>query len=266
MPIKVLKNHGVINKDGELVSLNVKKLTLEQKAVIKKICEEKIQEYIASRGLSIWDYRLLDDNPVPDSLRFRVLKEAKGRCSLCGSTKDERPLDVDHIIPRSRHGKTEYSNLQALCSKCNRSKRDEDSTDFRSIIQGEAHDDCPFCTYINSGEKLIENEYAVAKLDKYPVTNGHTLVIPKRHFSEYFDITQAEQNGIYELVRIRRKQLIEEDSSIEGFNVGVNSGKVAGQTVFHCHVHLIPRRKGDIEDPRGGIRGAIPNKMKYREA
>jgi len=72
MPIKVLKSHGVINKDGELVSLNIKKLTLEQKAVIKKICEEKIQEYIASRGLSIWDYRLLDDSPVPDSLRYRV--------------------------------------------------------------------------------------------------------------------------------------------------------------------------------------------------
>ncbi len=265
MPIKVLKKHGVINKEGELVSLTVGKLSIKQQAEIKRICEEKLQAYVASKGLSIWDYRLLDEYPIPDSLRYRVLKEAKGRCSLCGATKDERVLDVDHIIPRSKGGKTEYSNLQVLCSKCNRSKRNEDSTDFKSIIQREPDNDCTFCNYMRSGEKIIENQYAFAKLDKYPVTSGHTLIIPKRHFSEYFDITQGEQNGIYDLIRIRRKQLIEEDSSIEGFNVGVNSGRVAGQTVFHCHIHLIPRRKGDVEDPRGGIRGAIPSKMKYRE-
>jgi len=265
MPIKVLKSHGVINKDGESVSLNVKKLTLEQKAVIKKICEEKIQEYIASRGLSIWDYRLLEDNPVPDSLRYQVLKEANGRCSLCGATKDERPLDVDHIIPRSHHGKTEYSNLQVLCSKCNRSKRDEDSADFRGIIQAEVHEGCAFCDYIKSGEKLIENEYSLAKLDKYPVTEGHTLIIPKRHFPDYFDITKVEADAVYDLARIRRKQLLEKDSGIEGFNMGINSGEVAGQTVYHCHVHLIPRRKGDLKDPMGGVRGVIPDKMKYHK-
>ncbi len=265
MPIKVLKAHNIISKEGELVSLNVRKLNLEQQAEIKKICEQKMQEYITSRGLSIWDYRLLDESPVPDSLRYRVLKEAKGRCSLCGATRNERPLDVDHIIPRSHHGKTEYSNLQVLCSKCNRSKRDEDSTDFRNIIQAEARDGCAFCDYMKSGEKLIENEYAFAKLDKYPVTEGHTLIIPKRHFLDYFNITKVEADAVYDLVRIRRKQLLEKDSQIEGFNMGINSGEVAGQTVYHSHLHLIPRRKGDLKDPRGGVRGVIPDKMKYHD-
>jgi ATP adenylyltransferase len=97
MPLRVLSKHQVVSKDGELVSLNVKKLTFEQKAQIKMICEQKLQEFVVKRGLGIWDYRLLDTEPVPDSLRYRVLKESGGRCALCGVTKKERPLDVDHI-------------------------------------------------------------------------------------------------------------------------------------------------------------------------
>ncbi len=207
--------------------------------------------------------RLLDDNPIPDLIRYRVLKEAKGRCALCGATKDERPLDIDHIIPRSQRGKTEYANLQVLCSKCNRSKRDVDSTDFRNLLGSAFDETCTFCNYAKGDGKLIENEYAFARIDKYPVTDGHPLMIPKRHFSDYFDITKAEQDAISDLLRIRRRDLMDNDSKVQGFNVGVNSGKVAGQTILHCHVHLIPRRKGDLEDPRGGVRGVIPAKMKY---
>ena len=265
MPIKVLKKHGIITKDDDLVKLNVEKLSLQQKAEIKKICEEKMQEYIASRGLAIWDYRLLDDSLIPDSLRFRVLKEAKGRCSLCGVTKDERPLDIDHIIPKSRAGKTEYSNLQVLCSKCNRSKRNEDTTNFKDILKERIDPRCDFCIYALRGEKLLENDYAFAKLDRYPVTDKHTLFIPKRHFADFFEITKVEQDAIHDLIRIRRRQLFETDPKIEGFNIGVNSGEVAGQTIFHCHIHLIPRRKGDMDDPHGGVRGVIPGKMKYRK-
>ena len=88
-------------------------------------------------------------------------------------------------------------------------------------------------------------------------------MIPKRHFSDYFDMKKVEQDAIADLLQIRRRHLMEEDSKIQGFNVGVNSGRVAGQTIFHCHVHLIPRRTGDLEDPRGGIRGVIPSRMKY---
>jgi ATP adenylyltransferase len=132
MPLKVLRRHSVIDSDGQLVSLNTKNLTLEQKAHIRMVCEQKLQSFVQERGIGIWDYRLLDDDPIPDSLRFLVLKAAGGRCQLCGILAKERPIDVDHIIPRSRGGKTELANLQALCSKCNRSKRNQDETDFRS--------------------------------------------------------------------------------------------------------------------------------------
>lgn len=262
MPIRVLEHHGLIRREGELVSLslNVKRLTLEQKAEIKRICEAKIQGFIESRGLSIWDHRLLDDNPVSDSLRLRVLKEARGRCALCGATRDERILDVDHIIPRSKGGKTEYENLQVLCSKCNRSKQDKDDSDFRNLLESSFSENCVFCQLKNSRGKVVENDYAFAVPDENPVTEGHTLIVTKRHFADFFESTRKEQNAAHDLLNIRRKQLMEQDSSIKGFNIGVNSGKAAGQTVFHVHIHLIPRREADISDPRGGVRNVIPAK------
>ncbi len=264
MPIRVLKRHQIIDSSGELISLNAKKLTLEQKAEIKKICESKIQEYIVARGLCIWDYRLLDNEPMPDSLRYRILSEANSRCALCGATKDDRPLDIDHILPRSKGGKTVYENLQVLCSKCNRSKRDTDNKDFRSIERGDVVG-CVFCELSKGTSHVLENEYAFVIADKYPVTEGHSLVIPKRHFADYFSIAKVEKDAIDDLLQMRRKQLIESDCTIQGFNVGVNAGEVAGQTVFHCHIHLIPRRKGDVEDPQGGVRGVIPQKMSYKK-
>lgn len=263
MPIKVLSKHGVIVREGDLISLTTQKLSFEQKAELKKICEEKLQEYVASRGLAIWDYRLLDTEPIPDSLRFRVLKEAKGRCALCGATKNETPLDVDHIIPRSKGGKTVYENLQVLCSKCNRSKGNKDQTDFRGEIANKFEVGCLLCEKMKTQEILIENDFSFAILDSYPVSKGHTLVIPKRHVADYFEMTKNERNAVHDLLRIRHKQLLETDPSIDGFNVGVNTGKAAGQTVFHCHIHLIPRRLGDTHHPKGGVRGVIPNKMSY---
>ena len=263
MPIKVLSKHGLIKRDGELVSLNIGKLTLEQKAELRKICEQKMQEYIASRGLGIWDYRMLDDSPASDEMRLRILKEAKGRCALCGATKDERPLDIDHILPRSKGGKAEYENLQVLCSKCNRTKRNTEDTDYRHIVEAEYQEGCVFCKKAK-GNVILENEYTFAILDSFPVSKGHTLIIPKRHFGDYFDISKAEQDALNDLIRVRRKQLPEEDKTILGFNVGVNSGAVAGQTIWHCHIHLIPRRKGDTPNPRGGVRGVIPNMMNYK--
>jgi ATP adenylyltransferase len=121
MPVKVLKRHGAIESDGKLVTLAVSDLIIEQKANIRMLCEQRLQVFV--QGLSIWDYRMLDDDPVPDSLRFLALKVAGGRCQLCGVTKNERPLYVDYILPRARGGKNDLANLQVLCSKCNRSKR-----------------------------------------------------------------------------------------------------------------------------------------------
>jgi ATP adenylyltransferase len=181
MPLKILKRHGVVASNGELVSLSTEKLTLEQKAHIRMICEQKLQSFVKKRGIAIWDYRLLDEEPIPDSLRFQVLKASGGRCQLCGVPTKERPIDVDHIIPRSRGGKTELTNLQALCSKCNRSKRNQDQTDFRSWPLAAADPKCVFCEPEVIPHVVEKSGSVFAIKDKHPVTPGHMLVVPIRH-------------------------------------------------------------------------------------
>ena len=132
MPLRVLSKHGVLNRSGELVNLELPKLTLKEKATIRRLCEEKLQAFIESRGLSIWDHRLLETDPVPNSVRYQVLKAAGGKCELCGVSAKEAVLHVDHIQPRSRGGSNEMSNLQCLCEQCNLGKSNRDDTDFRS--------------------------------------------------------------------------------------------------------------------------------------
>jgi diadenosine tetraphosphate (Ap4A) HIT family hydrolase len=122
---------------------------------------------------------------------------------------------------------------------------------------------CVFCAATENREIILENHYVFAILDAFPVSEGHTLIIPRRHIPDYFEMTEEEQKGANELLRIRRDQLLESDPSIKGFNVGVNCGKEAGQTIFHAHIHLIPRRSGDTPSPKGGVRGVIPDKMSY---
>lgn len=263
MPVRVLGKHHVVEKDGDIIRLNVGKLTLSQKARIRMLCEQKMQEYVEKRGLSLWDYRLLEADPIPDSARYMILKESGQRCALCGATKAERPLDVDHIRPRSRGGTNDLWNLQVLCSKCNRSKGNKDDTDFRGDGSSASDPECPFCSSDFQGRAIDENETALAVLDAYPATEGHTLIVPKLHTEDYFALTARERADIDELLRLRVGKLRNEDEKTTGFNIGINCGTSAGQTVMHAHVHLIPRRDGDVEDPRGGVRGAVPGKMKY---
>ena len=121
---------------------------------------------------------------------------------------------------------------------------------------------CIFCN-IESSRKIDEDDLFYVIRDGFPVTDLHTLIIPNRHIETYFELTEAEVLSLNTMIN-KHKQLIEqEDSSVTGFNIGMNCGEDAGQTVFHCHVHLIPRRKGDMEEPKGGVRGVIPDKRVY---
>ena len=104
----------------------------------------------------------------------------------------------------------------------------------------------------------LQNELAYAIHDKNPVTPLHALIIPKRHTPDYFDLEIAEILACHELMRTFGKQLMNADGLISGFNIGVNAGRIAGQSIFHCHIHLIPRRPGDVDNPKGGIRHLIP--------
>tara|TARA_Y100000589_G_C27023557_1_gene575929 strand:- start:495 stop:869 length:375 start_codon:yes stop_codon:yes gene_type:complete len=122
--------------------------------------------------------------------------------------------------------------------------------------------DCVFCN-LDESRIEIENDLALSFKDLYPVTNGHTLVIPKRKVQSFFDLTEEETAAMFELLHLQKEDLKNKDSSITGFNIGINDGEDAGQTIMHCHIHLIPRRSGDMEDPRGGVRGVIPEKQSY---
>lgn len=120
---------------------------------------------------------------------------------------------------------------------------------------------CPFCQ-LDKKQILLENKNAVAFFDKYPVQKGHMLIIPKEHVPTYFDASNQQINDIHELIKLGKK-LLDREFSPDGFNIGVNIGFYGGQTIHHLHFHLIPRYKGDIEDPRGGIRNMLPNLVKY---
>lgn len=122
---------------------------------------------------------------------------------------------------------------------------------------------CPFCSD-NIQDRIVADYQSVFAIeDKYPVTNGHLLVIPYRHTEDYFSMTQEERQDAEELIRVLRNKVLQEDKTVTGFNIGMNCGESAGQTVMHAHIHLIPRRGGDTPEPRGGIRGCVPDKMGY---
>ncbi len=266
---KVLtKNHEIATKGKDAYLLiGSEELSNEQVKELIQLCEQKIAEFEAKRGESIWNHRRRGHRPISGSIRYEVLSRARGRCELCGITNEEKMLEVDHIFPKSLGGKDDLSNYQALCYSCNAAKRNTDDTDFRLFKTMFEHreENCLFCDIQTKDRKRViaENNLAYAIRDGFPVTEGHTLFIPKRHVSDYFGLVQSEVNAINLLIQEQRTFLMASDSKIEGFNIGMNCGEVSGQTVFHCHVHLIPRRRGDVANPRGGVRHIIADKGFY---
>ena len=267
---KVLTNNGVVEpiKDGRQIKgyrLTETTHTEDQRAILQAMCDEAIADYISKRGEAIWGHRGPDSGYVSGSVRYNVLKRAKHRCELCGGHEDQVALHVDHIIPRSKGGSDDISNFQALCVTCNTNKRDTDDTDFRGVLDSysDREADCIFCE-LGAGRIIAENELCFAIKDAFPVTEHHTLVIPKRHIADYFDLHQPERNAIEAMLHEQRQSILEQDNKVTGFNVGINAGASAGQTVFHVHLHLIPRRDGDVVNPSGGVRGIIPSKQGYQ--
>ena len=123
--------------------------------------------------------------------------------------------------------------------------------------------DCPFCTLPH--DRIIDsNEMGFVIRDGFPISPGHTLIIPKRHVGSFFEISKEERDALLDLLD-QAKKVIDAELSPDSFNIGINDGPAAGQTVPHLHIHLIPRFKGDQEDPRGGVRWIIPEKANYWE-
>lgn len=259
------KNRGIASKSGDTYTLDgFEQLTPEEAKDLIELCKQKIAEYEEKRGEAIWAHRNLLHREISGNTRYDVLKRAKFRCELCGVSADEKALEVDHINPKSRGGKDDPDNYQALCYTCNASKRDRDDADLRDIA--ESYNDraagCVFCE-IDRKRIIAENVLAFAVRDAYPVTAHHTLIIPKRHVGDYFGLHQPEINAMNRLILEQKAAITRLDAAVSGFNVGANCGDAAGQTIFHCHIHLIPRRAGDVEKPRGGVRHVIPGKGSY---
>ena len=122
---------------------------------------------------------------------------------------------------------------------------------------------CLFCNSNASGV-IHENELAFTSYDTYPVSEHHFLVISKRHIVDYFELTDKELIACNDLIKIAKKEVLNKDKSVKGFNIGSNAGKIAGQSIMHCHIHLIPRRKGDVDNPQGGVRSVIQKKQHYK--
>ena len=122
---------------------------------------------------------------------------------------------------------------------------------------------CIFCK-IRKDELQFENQLAYSSIDSYPVSEFHSLIVPKRHVETYFELTNEEIQACNELILKTKEKILNEDFSVKGFNIGMNVGKVAGQSIMHCHIHLIPRREGDVENPQGGVRSVIPKKQHYK--
>lgn len=122
---------------------------------------------------------------------------------------------------------------------------------------------CLFCNSKSSGI-AHENELAYSSYDTYPVSEHHCLIIPKRHVLDYFELTDDELLACNNLVKLVKEEILKKDTNVKGFNLGTNAGKIAGQSIMHCHIHLIPRREGDVENPQGGVRSVIPTKQHYK--
>ena len=121
---------------------------------------------------------------------------------------------------------------------------------------------CVFCDKIKNNNYFYENDKIIATYDAYPVSKGHCLIIPKRHFNNFFMATEEEKNAINKAI-VDVKKIIDKEYKPDGYNIGVNVNKVAGQSIMHTHIHIIPRYTGDMADPKGGVRGVIPLKQKY---
>jgi diadenosine tetraphosphate (Ap4A) HIT family hydrolase len=120
---------------------------------------------------------------------------------------------------------------------------------------------CIFCN-IDKSRIVLENCFVYAMYDGFPVSSGHMLIIPKNHFKDYFEADQKTKEELWKLVD-KCKELLDKKFNPDGYNIGINCSETAGQTVMHLHIHLIPRYKGDVENPRGGVRGVIPDKRVY---
>jgi 5-methylcytosine-specific restriction endonuclease McrA len=239
MPGRVLTNNrGITERVGQDYNLKgFDQLSHDEVELLKVSCSTRIEEFIDQRGDRPWHHRRRSANPVSGTVRYEVLKNAKHRCELCGTSADVKAIEVDHIKPRIRGGSNDISNLQALCYSCNAMKRDRDDTDFRNVEATYKYRDTN-CAYCEVHESLIksQNNLCFSVQDNDPQTRTHTLVIPRRHTSSYFDLYRPEINALNSLMSDASERVSNK------FDIHVSSESTSEPSTSHCYVRLIPRQ------------------------
>jgi ATP adenylyltransferase len=170
---------------GTVALVGGEQLSDAERDQLLALCRQRLDTFRQQRGEEMFAHRSRHRTPISGSIKYRVLTRARGRCECCGAHEDQRALEVDHIVPKNHGGSDDLSNLQALCFRCNAGKREAG---------------CVFCVLAGSGRVLLENELALCIADAYPVTPGHSLVIPRRHGADGLALHPPEWNAVVELV------------------------------------------------------------------
>jgi hypothetical protein len=179
---RVLTGNGITAYgDGHYSLIGGEELSDGERDELLELCRQRLDAFREKRGEEVFAHRSRHRTPINGSVNYQVLTRARGRCECCGTHEHQRALEVDHIIPKNQGGSDDLTNLQALCFRCNAGKRDTDRTDFRGVQASYSHREagCVFCALEGSGRVLLENELALCIADAYPVTPGHSLVIPR---------------------------------------------------------------------------------------
>lgn len=236
-PKKTLKKHNVVDYSKGSFTLLLDEVTPEERSKLIELCELKTCEYVDryENRIGVKNNR----NPISGSLRYEIVAKSKGICAACGATSQTRPLDVDHIVPVNVGGTNDPSNLQVLCSRCNREKRDRDKTNFVQWHKRLKYRDakCPLCRT----EPTKSNIMALAIRKRTPKSELHSVVFPRRHVGTFFDLIPAEKSHCMELVEEVKEEITGLDSRIAGFSVSFESRLVPNRHM-HCHINVVPHR------------------------
>ena len=236
-PKKTLKKHNVIDYSKGIFTLLLDDVTPEQRSRLIELCNNKTHEYVDmyENKMGVKNNR----SPISGSLRYEIIAKSRGICAACGVTSRTRPLDVDHIVPVNVGGTNDPSNLQVLCSRCNRQKRDRDKTNFVQWHKRLKYRDteCLLCRT----EPVKSNVMASAIRKRSPESDLHSMIFPRRHVGTFFDLIPAEKSHCMDLVEEVKEEIAGLDSRVDGFSIRFDS-KLVPDLHTHCHINVIPHR------------------------